>query len=70
MLYEVITGMVVIVDEDILEDVMQQLTALGETPFHIGEITARPKKPKSPQIEIDCFWKKNINKKPASYNFV
>ena len=48
-------GMVVIVDEDILEDVMQQLTALGETPFHIGEITARPKKPKSPQIEIDCF---------------
>ena len=48
-------GMVVIVDEDILEDVMQQLTALGETPFHIGEIKARPKKPKSPQIEIDCF---------------
>jgi len=46
-------GMVVIVDEDIREDVMQQLSALGETPFHIGEITARPKK--SPQIEIDCF---------------
>ena len=48
-------GMVVIVDEDILEDVMQLLTALGETPYHIGEITARQKKTKSSQIEIDCF---------------
>lgn len=47
-------GLVVIVDEDILEDVMQQLTALGETPYHIGEIAARPK-PKSSQIEIDCL---------------
>jgi phosphoribosylformylglycinamidine cyclo-ligase len=48
-------GMVVIVDENILEDVMQQLTALGETPFHMGEITARPDMPEAPQIEIDCF---------------
>jgi phosphoribosylformylglycinamidine cyclo-ligase len=48
-------GMVVIVDEDILDDVMQQLIALGETPYHIGEISARPKKTKSSQIEIDCF---------------
>jgi phosphoribosylformylglycinamidine cyclo-ligase len=48
-------GMVVIVDEDILEDVMQLLTALGETPYHIGEITARQKKTRSAQIEIDCF---------------
>jgi phosphoribosylformylglycinamidine cyclo-ligase len=48
-------GMVVIVDEAILEDVMQQLTALGETPYHIGEITARPDAPGSSQIELDCF---------------
>jgi len=48
-------GMIVIVDEDILDDVMQQLTALGETPYHLGEITARPKTPRSSQIEIDCF---------------
>jgi len=48
-------GMVVIVDENILEDVMQQLTALGETPYHIGEITTHPKKLKSSQIEIDGF---------------
>ncbi|MBW2466252.1 MAG: phosphoribosylformylglycinamidine cyclo-ligase [Deltaproteobacteria bacterium] len=48
-------GMVVIVDEDILDDVMQQLIALGEKPYHIGEIIARPKKAKSSQIEIDCL---------------
>jgi phosphoribosylformylglycinamidine cyclo-ligase len=48
-------GLVVIVDEDILDDVMQQLIALGETPYHIGEITARPDIPESSQIEIDCF---------------
>ena len=48
-------GMVVIVDENVLEDVMQQLTALGETPFHLGEITARPDTPGSSPIEIDCF---------------
>jgi len=48
-------GMVVIVDEGLLEDVMQQLTALGETPYHIGEITARPDTPGSSQIELDCF---------------
>ena len=48
-------GMVAVVDEDILEDVMQQLAALGETSYHIGEITARPNKPKASPIEIDCF---------------
>ena len=48
-------GMVVTVDEDLLDDVMQHLTALGESPFHLGEITARPDTPGSSQIEIDCF---------------
>ena len=48
-------GLIVIVDEDILEDVMRQLKALGETPYHVGEITARPGKPGSSQIEIDCY---------------
>jgi len=48
-------GMLVIVDESILEDTMQQLTALGETPYHIGEIAARPDAPEASQIEIDCF---------------
>ena len=48
-------GMVAVVDEDILEDVMQQLAALGETSYHIGEITARPNKPKASPIEIDCY---------------
>ncbi len=48
-------GIVVIIDEDILDDVMQQLIALGETPYHMGEITARPDIPESSQIEIDCF---------------
>ena len=47
-------GMVAIVEEPLLEDVMQQLTALGETPYHLGEITARPE-PDAPQIEIECF---------------
>jgi phosphoribosylformylglycinamidine cyclo-ligase len=47
-------GMVVIVDEDILEDVMHQLTALGETPNHLGEITVRPDISDAPQVEIDC----------------
>ena len=47
-------GMVAIVDEPLLEDVMQQLTALGETPYHLGEITARPE-PDASQIEIECF---------------
>lgn len=46
-------GIVAIVDEDILEDVMQQLTALGETPYHLGEITARPDTTGASQIEID-----------------
>jgi phosphoribosylformylglycinamidine cyclo-ligase len=48
-------GMVVIVDESILDDTMQQLTALGEVPYHIGEIGARSDDPESTQIEIDCY---------------
>ena len=48
-------GMVVIVAEEILEDAMQQLTALGETPYHLGEITARPDTQDASQIEIDCY---------------
>jgi phosphoribosylformylglycinamidine cyclo-ligase len=48
-------GIVVIVDEDILDDVMQQLKALGETPYHLGEITAHTGRPGSSQIEIDCY---------------
>jgi phosphoribosylaminoimidazole (AIR) synthetase len=48
-------GLVAIVDDDLLEDVMQQLTALGETPFHIGEITARPDTKNASPIEIDCL---------------
>jgi phosphoribosylformylglycinamidine cyclo-ligase len=47
-------GMVVIVDEEILDDVMQHLSALGEVPTHLGEITARPDIPDAPQIEIEC----------------
>jgi len=48
-------GMVVIVDDDILEDAMQQLIALGETPYHIGEIISRPSTKGASPIEIDCF---------------
>ena len=48
-------GLIAIVDDDLLEDVMQQLTALGETPFHIGEITARPDTKNASPIEIDCL---------------
>jgi phosphoribosylformylglycinamidine cyclo-ligase len=48
-------GMVAVIDENIVDDFMQQLTALGETPYHLGEITARPDTPGSSQIEIDCF---------------
>jgi phosphoribosylformylglycinamidine cyclo-ligase len=47
-------GMVVIVDDELVEDIMPQLTALGETPFLIGEIAARPDKKKSEQVIIDC----------------
>ncbi len=46
-------GMVAIVDENIVEDVMHQLKALGESPYLIGEIKARPNKKKTPPIEMD-----------------
>ena len=45
-------GMIVIVDPKEADDAMQQLTALGETPFRIGEIAAR--KEGEPSVEIDC----------------
>jgi phosphoribosylformylglycinamidine cyclo-ligase len=47
-------GMVAIVDAELVEDVTQQLTALGETAYEIGEITARPDDPETSPIEIDC----------------
>jgi phosphoribosylformylglycinamidine cyclo-ligase len=48
-------GLVAIVDDEILEDVMQHLRALGETSYHIGEITARPHTRGAAPIEIDCI---------------
>jgi phosphoribosylformylglycinamidine cyclo-ligase len=48
-------GMVIIVDEAIVEDVFQHLSALGETPYHIGEITARSDTADASAIEIDCI---------------
>ena len=47
-------GMVAIVNDKLVEDVMQQLNALGEKPYLIGEITARPDSPEAEQIVIDC----------------
>ncbi len=47
-------GMVAIVDAELVEDVTQQLTALGETAYEIGAITARPDDPETSSIEIDC----------------
>ncbi|MDA3785616.1 MAG: phosphoribosylformylglycinamidine cyclo-ligase [Deltaproteobacteria bacterium] len=34
-------GMAVVVDERVVDDVVQQLTALGESPYIIGEVAAR-----------------------------
>lgn len=45
-------GMIVVVDEEKLEDVMQFLSALGETPYEIGLITARSGDPDPGPIEI------------------
>jgi phosphoribosylformylglycinamidine cyclo-ligase len=47
-------GMVIIVDDHLVDDVIPQLSALGETPYLIGEIAARPKKSGSKQIILDC----------------
>ena len=33
-------GMIAIVNDEIVEDVLQQFTALGETPYIIGEVLA------------------------------
>ncbi|HIJ79086.1 MAG: phosphoribosylformylglycinamidine cyclo-ligase [Desulfobulbaceae bacterium] len=46
-------GMVVVVNDKDADDCMQQLSALGETPFLIGEIAARKKKD-SCAVEVDC----------------
>jgi phosphoribosylformylglycinamidine cyclo-ligase len=47
-------GMVAIVNDKLVEDVMQQLNALGEKPYLIGEITARSEGPEAEQIVINC----------------
>ena len=48
-------GMVVIVDENLVEDAMQHLTALGETPYLIGEIVARNADDQgAPAVDINC----------------
>ncbi|MCF6290034.1 MAG: phosphoribosylformylglycinamidine cyclo-ligase [Desulfobacterales bacterium] len=48
-------GMVVIVNGDIVEDAMQHLTALGETPYLIGEIVVRgTDEQDAPAVDIDC----------------
>jgi len=46
-------GMVVVVDEKLVDDCMQQLTALGETPYLIGEIAAM-KNGDTMAVEVDC----------------
>ena len=46
-------GMVVVVNEKDADDCMQQLSALGEKPYLIGEVAARKKKD-SCAVEIDC----------------
>jgi phosphoribosylformylglycinamidine cyclo-ligase len=46
-------GMVVVVDAKQVDDCMQQLVALGETPFLIGEIDAHKDKA-APVVEVDC----------------
>lgn len=46
-------GMVVVVDDRQADDCMQQLAALGETPYLIGEIDAHKNKDE-PVVEVDC----------------
>ncbi|OGR04941.1 MAG: phosphoribosylformylglycinamidine cyclo-ligase [Deltaproteobacteria bacterium RIFOXYD12_FULL_50_9] len=45
-------GMVAVVDEDIVDDVIQQLGAMGETAFVIGEIAANKDKSGGAAVEI------------------
>ena len=47
-------GMVAIVNDKLVEDVMQQLNALGEKPYLIGEIAARPDNDVGEQVVINC----------------
>ena len=46
-------GMVVVVEAKQVDDAMQQLIALGETPYLIGEIDARKKKD-ALAVEVEC----------------
>ncbi len=46
-------GMAVVVDAKIADDAVQQLTALGEKPFIIGEV-AKKKKKNDRSVEINC----------------
>ncbi len=46
-------GMIVIVASKLVDDVVQQLKAYGETPFIIGQIAHRPDRT-APSVEIDC----------------
>jgi phosphoribosylformylglycinamidine cyclo-ligase len=46
-------GMVLAVDAKQVDDVCQQLIALGETPFVIGEVAAKTAKDRA-AVEIDC----------------
>jgi len=48
-------GMVVVVDQKEADDALQQLEALGERPYLIGEVAAMSKKKKDePLVEVDC----------------
>jgi phosphoribosylformylglycinamidine cyclo-ligase len=46
-------GMVLVIDAKQVEDVCQQLVALGETPFVIGEVAAKTAEDRA-TVEIDC----------------
>jgi phosphoribosylformylglycinamidine cyclo-ligase len=46
-------GMVVVVEDKQVDDAMQQLIALGEKPFMIGQIEAKKKKDIQ-SVEVDC----------------
>jgi phosphoribosylaminoimidazole (AIR) synthetase len=45
--------MVVVVEDKQVDDAMQQLIALGEKPFMIGQIEAKKKKDIQ-SVEVDC----------------
>jgi len=47
-------GMILVVDAKQEEDVLHQLSALGEKAWSIGTVAARPKKKGSPAVKMDC----------------